>query len=342
MRRWLSDGWYKLRHWEYWPFGVLYFPVFFYWLFLSLRERSLLFFTASNPGIYGGGMTGESKSSIYRLIPAEYLPHMILAEPDWRLEYLHQMVVSSGIAYPFICKPDVGERGTNVEKIINPEQLIAYHKRQRFPYFIQEYISYQVEAGVFYYRLPGSDRGIISSVTLKNFLTVTGDGKSKVKELMNRIPRSRFQVRRLEESRKELLDSVPGEGEKVEVEPVDNHCRGTLFLNGESQIDDKLIETIDSIARRIIGFYYGRFDIRCASIEDLRKGVNFRILELNGAGSEPTHIYHPGTSIWSAYRIIFHHLKILWKISRQNHQAGIPYMKFSQGLRDYLQIRRVR
>jgi len=55
---------FKLFHWEFWPFGILQGPVFLYWLWLSVRARSLLFFSASNPGILSGGMLGESKSEV--------------------------------------------------------------------------------------------------------------------------------------------------------------------------------------------------------------------------------------------------------------------------------------
>ena len=35
----------KLTNWEYWPFAVIYTPAFFYWLYLSVKARSLFFFT---------------------------------------------------------------------------------------------------------------------------------------------------------------------------------------------------------------------------------------------------------------------------------------------------------
>jgi len=53
-----SDFFIKLKSWEYWPFGILQAPLFFYWLWLSLKARSLVFFSASNPGILMGGMFG--------------------------------------------------------------------------------------------------------------------------------------------------------------------------------------------------------------------------------------------------------------------------------------------
>jgi hypothetical protein len=48
-------------------------------------------------------------------------------------------------------------------------------------------------------------------------------------------------------------------------------------------------------------FYYGRLDIMFTSWEDLAQGLNFSIVEVNGAGSEPTHIYDPKHSIFFAW-----------------------------------------
>jgi hypothetical protein len=51
----------RLTQWEYWPFEVIYLPIFVYWLWLSVKARSLFFFSAANPSIENGGMLGESK-----------------------------------------------------------------------------------------------------------------------------------------------------------------------------------------------------------------------------------------------------------------------------------------
>jgi len=65
----------------------------------------------------------------------------------------------------------------------------------------------------------------------------------------------------------------------------------------------------------------------------LERGEKFSIIELNGAGSEPTHIYDPGHSIFFAWKEIIRHLNILCKISRVNHTKNdTPYMTFSEGM----------
>ena len=78
-------------------------------------------------------------------------------------------------------------------------------------------------------------------------------------------------------------------------------------------------------------FYYGRYDIKCSSIEDLKRGKNFSIVEYNGCGAEPHHIYGDGNTFLQGCKILVHHWNVLFKISRYNHQHGVPYWKHSAG-----------
>ena len=104
----------KLKNWEYWPFSVLYFPVFFYFGWLALKARSVFFFTASNPSIDFGGMFGEKKSDIFDLIPERFIPVTRLVKKG---DINQAKTDARHIGYPLIAKPDVGERGIWVSKI---------------------------------------------------------------------------------------------------------------------------------------------------------------------------------------------------------------------------------
>ena len=115
------------------------------------------------------------------------------------------------------------------------------------------------------------------------------------------------------------------------IEPIGNHSRGTMFLNDNKMISGNIEKTIDSMSKDITGFYFGRFDLRCKSYEDLEKGENFKVLELNGAGAEPAHIYGPGITLFGAYQCIVYHLNLLYKISKANHKMGARYYSFKEG-----------
>ncbi len=89
---------------------------------------------------------------------------------------------------------------------------------------------------------------------------------------------------------------------------------------------------MDEICRQIPLFYFGRMDIRYHSRELLEEGKSFFILEVNGAGSEPTHMYDPRHSLFFAWKEIIRHWVILFKISRANHKLGFPYLTIKEGV----------
>lgn len=108
-----------------------------------------------------------------------------------------------------------------------------------------------------------------------------------------------------------LTEIIPAGVEKCIV-PFGNHNRGALFLSRNEFISDKLEKVFNDLLNNIDGFYFGRLDIRFNTFEELEQGKNFSIIELNGAISEPTHIYDPKHSFWFGQRGIFRH-QILMK-----------------------------
>ncbi len=320
----------KLTHFEYWTWWMFYVPLLPYWLFQAIRTRSLTFFTNADPCIEYGGFFGESKMEILRQIPKQYLPKTIFIEQQTNLKTIVDKLIQEDLVYPIICKPDVGERGTQVEKLYNNYDLIKYLSEVQEDFIIQEFITYDIELGVLYYRYPDSFIGKVSSVTRKEFLSVSGDGKSNVEQLMQQNTRARFQI---DSMRKRLGDMGMNEviktGEKRILEPIGNHCRGTKFLDNNFLLNSSLDEVFDKIALTIDGFHYGRFDIKVKSIEDLFEGKNIRIMELNGVSSEPGHIYDPKNTLWAAYRDLARHWKIIADISIQQQSKGIMPVPFS-------------
>ncbi len=325
-----SRFFHRITNWEFWPFLVFYFPVFFYFGWLALRCRSFFFFTASNPTIDFGGMLGESKSEILELIPKEYLPKFSLIKST---EFELAKNLAGQIGYPVIAKPDIGERGNLVEVIHSESDLKKYHEACPVPYLIQEFVDLPIELGLFYMKIPGEAKGKITSIVEKQFLSVVGDGLNSVRQLLETNPRAQVQLDFNHKRFSQLMPLIPKSGEKVKVEGIGNHCRGTIFLDAGNNITDKLEEAFDVVSSQIEGFYFGRFDLRCASYEALEELREFKILELNGAGAEPAHIYHPGSSLLAGYRSIFYHLRKLAEISRANHRSGVPYWSFRKGIK---------
>lgn len=335
-----SVVWAKIFHWEFWPFSVFYFPVMFYWVWLSLKARSFFFFTTSNPTIEFGGMLGESKDKIFKLIPGQYIPKTYKLSSSINGESFLERLKLEKLDYPFILKPDIGERGWMVELIKTEKDLTDYLELIQVDFLVQEYVPYEVELGVFYYRYPNCDHGTVSSVVMKDMLSVVGDGLRNIESLMHDDARAKMHIEDFRIKKPQLLTQIPAHSEKIEINSIGNHSRGTTFLNGNHLINERLIKVFDKVSSQIDGFYFGRFDLRCRSVEDLYQGEHFKILELNGAGAEPGHIYHPGFSLIQAYKDIIHHLKVLADISMLNKRNGIPYYSFREGLKEIMKIRK--
>ena len=220
-----------------------------------------------------------------------------------------------------------------VKKIENKDDLQSYAMNSKVDFLIQEFVPYQNEVGIFYYRYPNEEKGYISGIVKKEFLAVVGDGVSTVDQLLLKNKRAVLQLPVLRRSEKDKMNIVLKNGEELILVPYGNHVRGAKFLDDSRLIDEDLTNTIDSICKKVNGFYFGRLDIRFNSWEELKQGKNFSIIELNGSGSEPTHIYDPKHSVFWAWKEITKHWKILYRISKMNHQLKkTPYLTTRMGL----------
>jgi hypothetical protein len=321
----------RLTNWELWNFGVLYFPISFVWMWYCLRSRSVWFFSSSNPTITFGGFEGEGKKEMYDQLPKHTFPRTTYILHDALFADVRKKISEAGFTYPFIVKPDIGMKGILFRKIENEEQLIKYHERIPVEYIVQELIELPVEVSVFYYRYPWEEKGTVSGFIDKELLKVKGNGQSTLKELVMAHPRAQFRMEEMEHRHGHRFDRIIPAEEVFYLSYAGNHNRGAHFTNLHNEIDEDLHKVFDELSHFTGKFYYGRYDIKTTSIEDLKKGKNFSILEFNGCGAEPNHIYDCGMSLWKAYGVILHHWKALYKISRYNHNNGVPYWSFKRG-----------
>lgn len=253
-----------------------------------------------------GGFLDYSKFKILQQIPDGFKP---------KAEFIQSKTEFQPIGFPFIVKPDFGERGINVELIRNENDWKDYPLNENL--IIQEYVDLPLEFGIFYARIPGEESGKILSVTGKDFLKFVSDGKTTLRKFIENHPRTQRRVNYLLNKFKNQLDLIHPKGWEILLEPIGNHNRGTKFYDASYLISNKLIIQTDFITKQIQGFYYGRLDVKTASIEDFKKG-NFKILEINGSNSEPTHIYDPGFSLLHAYKEVKRHLDLQYMISKKN------------------------
>jgi len=313
---------------------VVYIPVYFQYLFYAARTRSFFYFNASNPTIKNGGFFMESKKEIYDLIPSEYYPKTLLIEATETLEAIQEKIKEAAIEFPLIAKPDIGLRGTAVKKIYNTEELAAYFSKANFNVLIQSLIPYENEIGLFYVKLPNQP-GKITGIVAKEFMILTGNGKNTIRELLHQDKRYLLQLEVLEAEYKDKLNTILSEGETINLVPYGNHCRGTKFIDASNEITPEMMESFNTICNQIQGFHYGRMDIMFNSYEDLAKGKNFQIVEINGAISEPTHMYDPKHSLWFGWKELTRHFHYMYLISKNNHKKGVNYLTFKEGVREF-------
>ena len=329
----------KISNWELWPFELRYSLITPVWAWYCLRSRSLWFFTPSNPTITFGGFEGEDKREMYDQLPKELYPKTIYLHPSDDFAFVQQQVAQQEFTYPFIVKPDVGMKGLLFRKIDTQEELNTYHKMMPFNYLIQELVDYPLEISVFYYRYPGRDKGVITGFIQKELMDVVGNGYSTLWELISVHPKARHRSEEMRVKHKDNLHTVIPAGARYILTYAANLNRGARFTNLQHLIDDDLLAVFDRLSHQTT-FYYGRYDIKCASIEDLKRCKNFSILEFNGSGAEPNHVYNTGFTLFQAYKVFLMHWKVLYRISRINARAGHPYWSFTKGWRFLQQSKR--
>lgn len=323
----------RLFNWEYWPFAFVYGPILPVYLWYAIRAKSFFFFSASNPAIKNAGFDMESKFEIDKIVPEIYRPRSIYFEPSTSIAFIKQQIDEQQFSFPLIIKPDIGNKGTGVKKVDTISELEIAVKKFPVPFIIQPFVAFENEIGLFYVKVPGHEKGKITGIVKKEFLKVTGDGIHTILELLQMNSRYVLQIPALKRILAGDIERVIAPGQTEILVPYGNHARGSLFLDKTDLITPKLEETFNKVCGQIKGFYYGRMDIRYNSWEELEVGKNFSIIELNGAGSEPTHIYDPRHSIFFAWKEILRHWKLLWQVSKESRSIHqLPYMRHTDGV----------
>lgn len=313
--------------------AFIYAPVLLQSLVLAVRYRSLALPLLANPGIFMGGMVGESKSAILNLagpsarqVIAPFVVQKVqpITPPAQQAAQLERRLSRKGIGYPVVLKPDQGCRGMGVQLIENRQRLEAY--LSAFPVghkvIAQRRVPWTAEAGLFYERMPNETSGRITSITLKYPPCVVGDGERTLEQLILDDPRTGPLNHLYLDRHRPRLHQVLPKGTTLKLCFAGSHSRGALFRNGNRHLSDALSRALDPYCRDIQGFYIGRLDIRFASMERLARGEAFEIVEINGVSGEPGHIWDPDTSLAEIWRVLLHQYRTLYRIGDQVRRRG--------------------
>jgi hypothetical protein len=336
-----------LSFFEFWPDWLFYTPVVIHWILLGMRYGDFSLPTAANPRITTGGLCGESKLSILSQIGPEAQALVapacgVTAHPDG-IAAAEAAMQGLGLGYPVVAKPDIGCNGTGVRLIHDRTAMTRYLRA--FPagetMVLQQFASEPNEAGIFYIRHPDEPHGRITSVTIKRPPVVVGDGRATLRALILADERARLVPHLYLDRLADRLDLVPEQGETIQLVFVGNHCKGSIFQDGRTLVTPALTEAIDRLARSMPDFFFGRIDVRFASTVALRRGTGFRVIEINGSGSEATHIWDPSTKLLDAWRTQFFHYGSAFRIGAANRRRGFAPSGLRTMYRDWMNQRRL-
>src|SRR6516165_10349672 len=317
---------------EFWPGWLFYAPVVLFWVLKSIRYGSATLPSLANPLIAAGGICGESKNDILDLAGpqarpwvADYAAVTTLGHVDGAdLQVALAAMAQAGLQFPVVAEPVKSCNGVGVRVVRNEAQLAAYLAAypRATALQLQALVEYPGEAGIFYIRHPGEARGRITSVTLKYPPEVVGDGRRSVRALIAANERLNAVSHLLLPKLGAKAERVPEPGERVTLVFVGNHCRGSTFKDGMHIVTPALEARIDEIMRDVRDVYFSRIDLRYESMEALREGRGFKIIEFNGAASEATNIWDPEMALGRAYREQFFHYGEAFRIGAKIRELG--------------------
>ncbi|WBA16526.1 D-alanine--D-alanine ligase [Salinivibrio proteolyticus] len=322
-----TSGWF-----EFLPAWAFYTSVVAQSIVLAAYYRSVTVPLLANPGIFLSGMVGEAKSDIFALagdVAHQYIaPYVCWQKPEGvdstSLSLLQHKLAQQAISFPLVAKPDKGCRGAGVQYIDSERKLHRYI--EAFPthrkIIFQALAPYPAEAGIFYLRYPGEATGEIISLGLKYLPSVIGDGVSTLKTLIEQHADIGTRAHLYHARHQHRLDTVIAKGERVTLAFSGSHCRGALFKQGAHYVTPELRAKMDEIANDIDGFYFGRFDIKFRDISSLMKGETLCIVEINGASSEPVHIWDSDSSYCEAVRALMSQYRHLYQIGAAWRRQG--------------------
>ncbi len=317
----------RARRWEFWPWWLYYAPIVVWIIWLGVKHRSPMAFTAVNPILGDGGMAGERKhialDPLQKNAPDLVATFtLVAARPiNDRVQALRAFVEQVGL--PVVLKPDVGQRGRGVLVARDLDSAQTYLSRFSGDVVLQRYVDGE-EFGVFVARRAATHAPEILSIVHKTFPVIVGDGVSSLHELILKDARAKLISAMLFKRWADELPTIPESGATVKLVEIGAHSRGSVFLDGNHYATSALILTMTRLLDAVPGYSFGRIDLRAPSVEHFREGRGLQVMELNGVSAESAHIYHPDTPLVVGYRAMFKQWSLAFAIGKENMAHGVP------------------
>jgi len=330
---WRHNKWLRA---EFLPTWVCYISVRIFCFWKMFFAWNPLWFTATNPWFPLGGLYPSSKWDILKQLPHQRAPKTICLEwEQLTKKSIHEELLKKELSFPIIIKPDNGLRGLGVEIFHTSqefeENIDTYitQQQKRWAWLIQEYIDDPLEIGVFYIRDPKTNKGKITGIVQKEFLSIQWDGKARFSELVHAHPRAKYHIDLLSKQYAASWNNVIKAWEEHTIVEIWTHSRWSTFIDISTAITPELETLFDTISWYISWFHYGRYDVRTKSIAWLLAG-EFKIIELNPTYGEPTHMYDPSYTFYTQQKILLSHRGLMYTIAKNNHKHGVSYATFKE------------
>jgi hypothetical protein len=310
----------------------MYTPVAFSWIFNAIRYRSITLPLLANPKLCLSGMVGVKKSDLFKqaqgICRDSILPWQVFTvnnnDSSQQCSQWLETIKAAGIDLPFVCKPDIGCRGSGV-KLVHKQQELA-DIIESYPagtsLMLQQLAQYKPEAGVFYVKMPYQEQGKVVSLTFKHSPHICGDGVHSLKELLMQDSRAKNLLHLYQARHQENWHKIIAKGKEIDLIFSASHCQGAVFEDARKQITDELNHAIENIMQGLPEFYYGRLDVKFKNLESLKKGKTIEIIEINGASAESIHIWDKNTSFMDAIKTLLWQYKTLFILGDYNRKKG--------------------
>jgi hypothetical protein len=322
---------------EFWPAWAMYAPVVLQWFYLALRYRSLTLPFIANPRLTLAGMVGVGKSELMsqakgyalasilpwvRIVVDSRSPEAIAADALVTAE-------AADIGLPFVCKPDIGCRGSGVKLIHSLSELTD--AISRYPagaaLLCQRLSRFEPEVGIFYTREVQQNSliepsGVITGLTFKTSPSVVGDGMRTVGALISADARAKTLLHLYQPRFATRWHDVLPEGERLRLVFSASHCRGAVFTDARAHITPTLTHAVDRIMRDLPDFHYGRLDVKFRDLTALESGSELEIVEINGASAESIHIWDRRAGLLEAWRTLMWQYRTLFQFGAAQRSKG--------------------
>ena len=323
----------------YWTSQHFYWQSMYHYLLNGARFRSMTFFSACNPAIDLGGMLYDRKTDIYDLLPQHIVPKTTIITSQ---DNVHAFIRKHDLNFPLIVKPNVGLKGFKVYKISNATELNSFFEENNVSereWLLQEYLDFDKEFSVLFYRFPQAQKLGVSSFIEKSYPSVKGDGESTLRSLIEGYNNPFLIKSDVYKRLSDQLDSIPPKGKVVILDFIGNYSRGAKFHSKMEYVSEEMTAMLGNLFQNANGLNFFRIDLKSNSVEDFLKG-NFKVLEINGMKSEPLHIYDKESSFLENSRIIKDHWHIIENITREQRALSVGLPTFRQGIKSLISIKK--